>query len=252
MDTCNAVETRLKFTTNGASFLAIMSAVSSIVKECTFRADSDGIAIRIMDKGGKTMLDVMWKSDSFASYECNEPTIFAVDTRETRRAIKGMEKNDSVSVSITDSALLFKTDGGMSGSLRQIHGGMRLPLPKMQQHAMVELSTETFRDMMRGIKRTNGFLHISASNKAGPAVVFLVNKGTGMYYAQKNVPLLASRIIGDHGCIYRLDHLGPVTKAMMAVANRCRIEFSDLATARIDYVAPDIGRIHLYVAQYSE
>ena len=57
---------------------AIISAISTVVEEATFVANSEGITFRGMDPSHVALIDISWPNSAFEKYECDSDLKFGV------------------------------------------------------------------------------------------------------------------------------------------------------------------------------
>src|SRR5207302_11265075 len=78
-----------KATMNDARlFRNLIDAISSLIEEADFNANSEGIKLRSMDKSHITMVDFEWPKTSFDSYECTTQTQLRLSVSNLLKLLK--------------------------------------------------------------------------------------------------------------------------------------------------------------------
>ena len=90
---------------------AIISAISTVVEEATFVANSEGITFRGMDPSHVALIDISWPNSAFEKYECDSDLKFGVRIDEISKLIKRADKKDTIQISISDDNMLFSGFG---------------------------------------------------------------------------------------------------------------------------------------------
>src|SRR2546422_408226 len=78
-----------KATMNDARlFRNLIGAISSLIEEADFNANSEGIKLRSMDPSHIAMVDFEWPKTAFDSYECTSPTKLRLSVSNLLKLLK--------------------------------------------------------------------------------------------------------------------------------------------------------------------
>ena len=116
---------------------AIISAISTVVEEATFVANSEGITFRGMDPSHVALIDISWPNSAFEKYECDSDLKFGVRIDEISKLIKRADKKDTIQISISDDNMLLVSIGkNKKYKIRLVEGtASDTPLPKIPYDA---------------------------------------------------------------------------------------------------------------------
>ena len=120
---------------------AIISAISTVVEEATFVANSEGITFRGMDPSHVALIDISWPNSAFEKYECDSDLKFGVRIDEISKLIKRADKKDTIQISISDDNMLLVSIGkNKKYKIRLVEGtASDTPLPKIPYDAKIDL-----------------------------------------------------------------------------------------------------------------
>lgn len=237
--------------TSGSDDLkAIISAISTLVEEATFVANTEGITFRGMDPSHVALIDIAWPNSAFEKYECDSDIKFGVRIDEFSKLIKRAEKKDSIEISISEQNMLLVTIGkNKKYKMRLIESSATdTPLPKIPYNAKIEMSTSTFDKILGDVQVVSDYLTISATESkaefsgkgdSGEVVIEL---------SKNDEELQNLEVTEDSTGTYSLEYLNPVVKAVGTTAGTITCEYSTAKPLRIEFKVANIGRIHFYLA----
>jgi proliferating cell nuclear antigen len=237
--------------TSGSDDLkAIISAISTLVEEATFVANSEGITFRGMDPSHVALIDISWPNSAFEKYECDSDVKFGVRIDEFSKVIKRAEKKDSIKLGISENNMLLITIGANKNyKIRLIESSATdTPLPKIPYDTKVELNTSKFDKILGDVHAVSEYLTINADESKA------VFSGKGDF-GESDVPLEKDdedcnnlEVKKDSTGTYSLEYLMPVVKAVGSTAGTTTCEYSNSKPLRIEFKVANIGRIHFYLA----
>lgn len=237
-------------TTGSDDLKAVISAISTLVEEATFVANSEGITFRGMDPSHVALIDISWPNSAFEKYSCDGDIQFGVRIDEFSKLIKRAGKKDDIEIGISEENMLLVTIGrNKKYKMRLIESSATdTPLPKIPYKAKITLSPSKFDKILGDVQVVSNFLTIKASESradfAGKGdtgeVTIDVDKG------EEDIVEIAAQ--EDCEGTYSLEYLNPVVKAVGNTAGHVTCEFSDAKPLRIEFKVANIGRIHFYLA----
>ena len=237
--------------TSGSDDLkAIISAISTLVEEATFVANTEGITFRGMDPSHVALIDISWPNSAFEKYQCDSDIKFGVRIDEFSKLIKRADKKDSIEISISeDNMLLVSIGNNKKYKMRLIESSATdTPLPKIPYDAKIELSTTAFDKVLGDVQVVSDYLTIhtteSKAEFSGKG-----DSGEVTIKLEKEDGAIQELISKDESTgTYSLEYLNPVVKAVGTTADTITCEYSTAKPLRIEFKVANIGRIHFYLA----
>lgn len=230
---------------------AITSAVSTLVEEATFEANSESISFRGMDPSHVALIDILWPNSAFEKFACDGDIRFGVRVDEFSKLIKRAEKDDSVEVNLSEeNMLVVKITNGYRKQYK-----MRLiestagstPLPKISFNTRIVLSAAAFDRILSDIAVVSDYISIESS--AGKAVFAgRGDSGEAMITLEAGSEGLEELNVKEESkATYSLEYLRSIVKAVGTGAGVI-CEYSSKMPLRLEFRVSNIGRIHFYLA----
>lgn len=237
--------------TSGSDDLkAIISAISTLVEEATFVANTEGITFRGMDPSHVALIDISWPNSAFEKYECDTDVKFGVRIDEFSKIIKRADKKSNIELSITkNNMLIIKIGTNKDFKVRLIESSTTdTPLPKIPYNAKIELVTSEFDKMLGDVLAVSDYLTI----KADESKIEFSGKGDSgealVTLEKDNEKIQDLEVKEDSTGTYSLEYLNPVVKAVGTTVGTVTCEYSNAKPLRIEFKVANIGRIHFYLA----
>jgi proliferating cell nuclear antigen PCNA len=174
----------MMFKCSNEQLATVLGILNRMYHEVIFRANADGINIRIMDASHVSMVNIAWDKSAFLDYKCDSDEIFCVNTERLIKLLKG-DKSKAVEVTTQDGNVVLNFDyGGKKGKkyemkLLEIEKGDEMPLPKLRFTCKIKMKTDRFIEAIKEVGLVSGDVSITAN---GGIVAF---KGRGMTAKQK-------------------------------------------------------------------
>ena len=222
---------------------AIISAISTLVDEGRFVADTEGITFRGMDPSHVGLIDILWPSSAFKRYGYEGDMWFRVNVDWLSKLIRGIDKKDDVEIGISEKNMLLIAIGKKKYEMRLIEDSpTESPLPKVAFDAKIEIDSKIFNKVLRDVHVMSDYITIS-STKSGAIFSGAGNMGKVTIDADvKNIEVKA-----DCSGSYSLEYLSPLVKAIGSAAKTVTCEYSKEQPLRIEFMIKDV-RIHFYLA----
>ncbi|MDH7477362.1 MAG: DNA polymerase sliding clamp, partial [Candidatus Bathyarchaeota archaeon] len=80
----------------------MVTAISILVDEATFKVDSDGLKLRAMDPSRVAMVDFEWPKTIFDEYTATEPTKMCINISELLKLLKRAGKDEVIELSLDE------------------------------------------------------------------------------------------------------------------------------------------------------
>ncbi len=240
----------LKATTVGAEDIkAIISAVSTLVEEATFVANSEGITFRGMDPSHVALIDITWPNSAFEKYSCDSEVRFGVKIDELSKLVKRAAKKDTIEITTVDSMLGVKIGTAKKYKIRLIETSENeTPLPNISYDAKLAMEVSTFEKTLGDIDVLADYVTITTDGKksefagkgeAGEVTVEVADGDEGVHELGTKEKSSAT---------YSLEYLLPIVKAVGSAAQDVKCEYSTAKPLRMEFRVSNIGRIHFYLA----
>lgn len=228
---------------------AIISAISTLVEEATFVANTEGITFRGMDPSHVALIDISWPNSAFEKYECDGDVKFGVKVDELSRLIKRAGKKDKIEIAVNDNMLLVTINETKKYKLRTIESSSsETPLPKVSYDAKMVMSVPNFDRILGDIDVVSEYLTISTK---GSKSVFSGKGDSGEVALDINgsdEDVQEIKASTECTATYSLEYLNPITRAIGSAAQDITCEYSGSKPLRLEFKVSNIGRIHFYLA----
>ena len=234
--------------TNGSEDLkAVITAISTLVEEATFVANSDGITFRGMDPSHVALVDVVWPRAAFEKYECEKEVRFGVRIDELAKVVKRADKKDDMEIRIDDNQLLLTVGRSKKYTLRLIEPlASETPLPKIPYDTKISMPTAKFGGIIGDVGVVADYLTINAE---GSKASFSGKGDSGEVVIDVDADEMVDMSTVNPGSgTYSLEYLSPTIKAVGMTVKNVICEFSGSKPLRVEFPFTETGRIHFYLA----
>ena len=101
----------------------MVTAISILVDEATFKIEPDGLKLRAMDPSCVAMIDFEWSKSVFEEYVSGEPTKMCINISELLKLLKRASKDEAVSflLTIRQEGCRSKPPGNIAETLQCSH-----------------------------------------------------------------------------------------------------------------------------------
>ena len=151
---------------SASEWKAVSAAIKTLVEEATFDATNEGLTFRAMDPSHVALVDLLWPSVAFESYQCEKPFKFSVRVEDFIKLVGRSDAKDSVEISSTEEdAISVKF---MNGYKREfvIHlietSAGSAPLPKLEFDTKAILTKTIFERVLNDISAVSDQVTLAA------------------------------------------------------------------------------------------
>ncbi len=234
----------------------MLTAVSALVDEAVFNADSEGVKVKAMDPSHVALVDLEWKSTAFEEYVCDKPVSVGINLREMLKLLRRTGSDESLDLSFDEEAakLVLKLSGKyvrtFSMSTLDLVGE-EIPSVKVAFNAKARITTAclsrtvedaaTVSDNIKFEAKAEGF-NMKASGDLGSFTVEL-NKETEA--------LVDLQVKEESSATYSLNFLSEIVKAASTTSETVSIEFSSNIPLKLDFELLQ-GKLQYLIAPYIE
>lgn len=233
----------------------IASSLSTLVDECTFYVDNEGLRARTMDPSHVALIDVNVHNSGFDAFEVElgkEPEIkFAVRIDDVLRVIKILDKKDYVTVSYGEDSKLYLRQNEQKANFRTIEvASGSTPLPKLNFNTSFSMGTDAMKNISK-IQVMSEYISLRSTEKELVMFGASDNGELEQVYTVNNYNSfnLESLIVKDESkATYSLDYILKMLKVPVASKKEIEFEYSSKMPMRITHRIGNAGKIQYYLA----
>ena len=238
---------------SASEWKAVSAAIKTLVEEATFDATNEGLTFRAMDPSHVALVDLLWPSVAFESYQCEKPFKFSVRVEDFIKLVGRSDAKDSVEISSTEEdAISVKFTNGYKREfvihLIETSAGSA-PLPKLEFDTKAVLTKTIFERVLNDISAVSdqvtlaaekGTLAFSGKSDMGKAAVALDKTGA---------ELLDLEVKAESKATYNVDYLTSIVRAAGQAADTLTCEFSSRKPVYLEFRLNKQGcRLGFYLA----
>lgn len=237
-----------------AKFLRDMvTAISILVDEATFKLDPEGIKLRAMDPSRVAMVDFEWPKTIFEEYSCTEPMKMCINISELLKLLKRAGKDEALELSLDEKT--GKLQVRISGkyvrnfTMPTLEASEdEVPTPKITFNVKVKATTEGLRQAVEDAQLVSDHVKIEAD----PEKVILNASGDLMgatITLQKGSDTVLDLEAKEPSkATFSLSYLSEIVKAASATSDIATLEFSSDMPLRLDFQQAREGKLSFFLA----
>ena len=255
LDQIKVIKPSFEFKLKVSELEEIASSLSTLIDECTFYVDHEGLRARCMDLSHVALIDVNVKDSGFDAFDVklgNEKEVkFAVRIEDVLRVIKILDKKDYVTVSFGEDSKLYLRQYEQKASFRTIETtGGSTPLPKfnfntnftMVKKAMENISKIQTMSEYVSLESMGNRIKMSGRSEIGEIEQeYILNN-------DNNFSLENLVVKEESKATYSLDYLLKILKVPIASKREIEFEYSTKMPMRITHRIGNAGKIQYYLA----
>jgi proliferating cell nuclear antigen len=237
-----------------AKFLRDMiSAISILVDEATFRIDTESMKLRAMDPSRVAMIDFEWPKTIFEEYTTTEPSKMCINVSELLKLLRRASKDESVELSLDEKTgkLLVKISGKYSRNFTMPTleaSEEEVPTPKITFNVKAKTTTQGLSQAIDDAQLVSDHVRIEADsekltlNASGDLMgaTITLQKGTDA--------LLDLEAKESAKATFSLSYLSEIIKAASAISDIATLEFSTDMPIKIDFHQVKEGKLTFFLA----
>ncbi len=231
----------------------MITAISILVDEATFKLDPDGMKLRAMDPSRIAMVDFEWPKSVFDEYETTEPTKMCVNISELLKLLKRAGKDETVELLLDEKTgkLGLKIAGKYTRDFTMPTleaSEEEMPTPKITFNVKVKATTGGLNQAIEDAQLVSDHVKIEADPEK---LVF--NASGDLMGAMISIPkgsdaLLELDVKEPSKATFSLSYLSEIIKAASATSEIATLEFSSDMPVRLDFQQTREGRLTFYLA----
>jgi proliferating cell nuclear antigen len=231
----------------------MITSISILVDEATFKLDAEGIKLRAMDPSRVAMIDFEWPKTIFEEYTCTEPTKMCINITELLKLLKRAGKDETLELSIDEKT--GKLQIAIAGKYARNFtmptleaSEEEVPTPKITFNAKIKATTDGLSQAIEDAQLVSDHVRIEADpekvvfNAAGDlmgATITLLKGSDTLLELDAKEPQKAT---------FSLSYLTEIIKAASATSDIATLEFSSDMPIKLDFQQAKEGKLTFYLA----
>jgi proliferating cell nuclear antigen len=231
----------------------MITSISILVDEATFKLDPDGLKLRAMDPSRVAMVDFEWPKTIFEEYLCDTPTKMCINITELLKLLKRTGKDETVELSLDEQTgkLNVKIMGKYARTFTMPTleaSEEEVPTPKLTFNVKVKATTEGLSQAIEDAQLVSDHVKLEADpeklvfNAAGDLMgaTITIQKGSDT--------LLELDAKEPSKATFSLSYLTEIIKAASATSDIATLEFSSDMPIKLDFQQAKEGKLSFYLA----
>jgi len=231
----------------------MITSISILVDEATFKLDSEGIKLRAMDPSRVAMIDFEWPKTIFEEYTCTEPTKMCINITELLKLLKRAGKGETLELSLDEKTgrlqitIVGKYNRNFTMPTLEA-SEEEVPTPKITFNVKVKATTQGLSQAIEDAQLVSDHVRIEADpekivfNAAGDLMgaIITLQKGSDT--------LLELEAKEPQKATFSLSYLTEIIKAASATSDIATLEFSQDMPIKLDFQQTKEGKLTFYLA----
>jgi proliferating cell nuclear antigen len=231
----------------------MITSISILVDEATFKIDPDGLKLRAMDPSRVAMIDFEWPKTIFEEYVCTESTKMCINITELLKLLKRAGKGETLELSLDEKT--GKLQVTISGKYNRNFtmptleaSEEEVPTPKITFNAKIKATTEGLSQAIEDAQLVSDHVKIEADpekvvfNAAGDLM------GATITLQKGSDTLLELDAKEPQKATFSLSYLTEIIKAASATSDIATLEFSSDMPIKLDFQQIKEGKLTFYLA----
>jgi proliferating cell nuclear antigen len=231
----------------------MITSISILVDEATFKLDPEGMKLRAMDPSRVAMVDFEWPKTVFEEYMCTEPTKMCINISELLKLLKRAGKDEVVELSLDEktSRLQLKITGKYARNFTMPTleaSEEEVPTPKLTFNVKAKTTTQGLSQAIEDAQLVSDHVRIEADaekivfNAAGDLM------GATITLQKGSDTLLDLEVKEPAKSTFSLSYLSEIIKTASATSDIATMEFSTDMPIKIDFQQTKEGKLTFYLA----
>ena len=231
----------------------MITAISILVDEATFKIDPEGLKLRAMDPSRVAMVDFEWPKTVFDEYTATEPTKMCINISEMLKLLKRAGKDEVVELSLDEKTgkLQIKITGKYARNFTMPTleaSEEEVPTPKITFNVKAKATTQGLSQAIEDAQLVSDHVRIEADseklvlNAAGDlmgATITLQKGSDALLELEAKEPSKAT---------FSLSYLSEIIKEASATSDIATLEFSTDMPIKLDFQQAKEGKLTFYLA----
>jgi proliferating cell nuclear antigen len=233
-------------------FRDMITSISILVDEATFKLDPEGIKLRAMDPSRVAMIDFEWPKTAFEEYTCTEPKKMCINITELLKLLKRSGKGETLELSLDDKTgkLQIKIAGKYTRNFTMptLEASEEVPTPKITFNVKIKATTDGLSQAIEDAQLVSDHVKIEADPEK---IVFNASgdlMGATITLQKGSDALLELEAKEPQKATFSLSYLTEIIKAASQTSDIATLEFSSDMPIKLDFQQAKEGKLTFYLA----
>jgi proliferating cell nuclear antigen len=239
--------------TDAKPFRDMITSISILVDEATFKLDPEGIKLRAMDPSRVAMIDFEWPKTAFEEYTCTEPTKMCINITELLKLLKRSGKGETLELALDDKTgkLQIKIAGKYTRNFTMPTleaSEEEVPTPKITFNVKIKATTDGLSQAIEDAQLVSDHVKIEADPEK---IVFNASgdlMGATITLQKGSDALLELEAKEPQKATFSLSYLTEIIKAASQTSDIATLEFSSDMPIKLDFQQAKEGKLTFYLA----
>jgi proliferating cell nuclear antigen len=231
----------------------MITSISILVDEATFKLDPEGIKLRAMDPSRVAMIDFEWPKTAFEEYTCTEPKKMCINITELLKLLKRSGKGETLELSLDDKTgkLQIKIAGKYTRNFTMPTleaSEEEVPTPKITFNVKIKATTDGLSQAIEDAQLVSDHVKIEADPEK---IVFNASgdlMGATITLQKGSDALLELEAKEPQKATFSLSYLTEIIKAASQTSDIATLEFSSDMPIKLDFQQAKEGKLTFYLA----
>jgi len=231
----------------------MITSISILVDEATFKIDPDSIKLRAMDPSRVAMIDFEWPKTAFEEYSASEPTKMFINITELLKLLKRASKDEAVELLLDEKTgrLQIKITGKYQRNFTMPTleaTEEEVPTPKITFNIHAKATTQGLSQAIEDAQLVSDHVKIEADTDK---LVFNASgdlMGATITLQKGSDTLLDLETKEPSKATFSLSYLSEIIKAASATSDIATLEFSSDMPIKLDFQQTKEGKLTFYLA----
>jgi len=231
----------------------MITSISILVDEATFKLDAEGIKLRAMDPSRVAMIDFEWSKTVFEEYACTEPTKMCINITELLKLLKRANRGETLELSTDEkTGKLQITIAGKytrNFTMPTLEASEEeVPTPKITFNAKIKATTEGLSQAIEDAQLVSDHVKIEVDPEK---LVFNASgdlMGATITLQKGSDTLLELDAREPQKATFSLSYLTEIIKAASATSDIATLEFSSDMPIKLDFQQAREGKLTFFLA----
>jgi proliferating cell nuclear antigen len=231
----------------------MITTISIIVDEATFKLDSEGLKLRAMDPSRVAMVDFEWPKTVFEEYTCTEPTKMCINISELLKLLKRAGKDEVLELSLDEKTgkLQLKITGKYTRdfTMPTLEASEEdVPTPKITFNVNAKTTTGGLSQAIEDAQLVSDHVRVEADPEK---IVFRAAgdlMGATITLQKGSDTLLDLEAREASKATFSLSYLSEIIRTASATSDIATLEFSTDMPIKLDFQQTKEGKLTFYLA----
>jgi len=231
----------------------VITAISTLIDEGTFKVSPEGIKLRSMDPSRVAMVDFTMQKTAFDEYVSDQDAKICLNLGELLKLLKRAGRDEAVEILLDESTgrIVVTIRGKYMRTFRMPTLEAtedEIPTPKVAFNAKVTLTTDGLRQSLEDVALVSDHVRMETDGEKFMMSAKGDIMGAEIELKKGSDALLSLEVKEPSRATYPLSYLSDIVKAASVTSDIVALEFSTDMPVRLDFKQPYDGSLIYYLA----